>query len=526
MMVFDKLAALKGWRYSLICIVVGLAGLLGHAPFFIWPITILVFAVAFRLIYLAETPRRAFWTGQWIGAGYFSGQVYWIAEAFIARGAEFVYIMPLMLAGLAMLLGFFWGLAGWAFKKFRAQSRWPYLTLAGLFLLGEMLRGHLFGGFPWNLPGYIFKAGGAMSQSVSLIGIYGLSLAVLIVAALIAQMAWRRRWMAGAVAAAILLAGFGYGTLRLKNSDIEFVDNVRLRIVNAPFSQKDLFDPDKPEKPVEIVRDHLAVTAAPGLENITHVIWPEGALDWEVSRITGLGPAMGEILKSARSDPAIWLVNNTRVEDIAGGRNYYNSTSAISFKNAYEGEVITFSDKKRLVPFGEIIPGGKWVEKLGGTVLSADIGSFTPAREKMISQIPGLPPGSIQICYEVIFSGLTPRSDSDRVEWILNQSNDAWFGSFAGPEQHANITRYRAIEEKVPIIRAAVNGYTGVIDPYGRYVDYASPGTRKAIDVGLPRALGESLPFKWINILITLLTTLLVLICPRVVEHFREGPAA
>ena len=170
------------------------------------------------------------------------------------------------------------------------------------------------------------------------------------------------------------------------------------------------------------------------------------------------------------------------------------------------------SDKKRLVPFGEIIPGGQFIERFGAKVVSADIGSFTPAPEKEVVQIPGLTPGSPQICYEVIFSGLTPRPDDIKARWILNQSNDAWFGPNVGPRQHANIARYRAIEEKIPVIRSAANGYSGVIDPYGRFVKYAEPTSREAIDVMLPQPVGESGPIRFFNLLTALLCLALILI--------------
>ena len=173
MTVIDKLASLSGWRFALMCVLIGLTGVLGFAPFHIWPVTIGMFAFAFRFIVLAKTPKRAFWTAMLIGLGYFMGQTYWVGEAFIIRGPEFIPAMPPMVLGLALILAVFWAAAGWVFKRFRLGAQYPYLTLAGLFFIAEFGRGHVLGGFPWNLPGYVFKGGSAMSQSASVFGIYG-----------------------------------------------------------------------------------------------------------------------------------------------------------------------------------------------------------------------------------------------------------------------------------------------------------------------------------------------------------------
>lgn len=513
MNLFKQLAQWHGLIYYPLCLLIGAVGLLGHAPYFLWPVTLLMFAVLFRMILVSPSRRRAFWTGMMVGTGYFISQVYWMSEAFAARGESFVYIMPFMLGGLALLLSSPWGVAGWVFYRFKRNTRWPYLTLAGLWFLAEIVRGHLFGGFPWDLPGYIFKAGGAASQSVSLFGIYGLSLLLLLIAALLAKVIWQKQWTLLGLAAALLAANWGYGFLRLKNADIEYVENVNIRIVSAPFSQKAKMQDS--QNAIRVIQDHVNLTADPGLEKITHVIWPEGVIDWDIRRMEDLRFAMGQTLAAAGEKPPVWILNSMRLDQKDDRTDYYNSLAAIDFTHNPAGELIAEADKKRLVPFGEIIPGGKIIERLGARVMSEDIGSFTPAKKKTISIIKGLPPGSAQICYEVIFSGLTPRSKNGRAEWILNQSNDAWFGTSVGPKQHVNIARYRAIEEKIPVIRAASNGYSGIIDPYGRFLQDADPSKRQVIDSKLPRAIGEALPFYWINVLLSLLTLTLILISRR-----------
>ena len=512
----DRLAALKGWRYNILLLLIGLVGVLGHAPLHIWPVTLIFYGVVFRIITLTDTPRRAFWTGLFIGFGYFMGQMYWIGAAFIARGPEFIPAMPPMIFGLALLLAVFWGMAAWVYGRFRQRSRWPYLTLAALLFVAEFGRGHLFGGLPWNLPGYIFKAGGAMSQSASLFGIYGLSLMSLLIGACIARFLWAGSRLSGLMVIALLCSNFAFGFLRLSQAQVTYVDNVKLRIVAVPFKQKDKMDFDNPRKAFEIVQAHIDLTGAPGLSDVTHVIWPEGAMDGIALANMGLRRALNETFAAADDTPPVWLMNSLRIErDEYNKQHYYNTSVAITYGGAPEGEIQAYNDKTKLVPFGEFIPGGELIEKLGATIISSSLGSITPAKEKHLTEFPGLPIGSSQICYEVIFSGLTPRpKDGKRANWILNQSNDGWYGESVGPYQHANIAKYRAIEEKIPLIRSAANGFSGVVDPYGRFDEFSGPKSLKAIDARLPQSIGESLPITHINLLLLLICVVLVIIPP------------
>ena len=516
MKLIDKLANLTGWRFAVVYLLIGLTGVLGHAPFHIWPYFILLFALVFHLVLLAETPKRSFRAVLFIGLGYFLGQIYWIGEAFIARGPEFIPAMPPMVFALAFVMALIWAFAVWIVKRFNLLGPQPYLTLAFVFFVAEFIRGHLFGGFPWNLPGYIFKGGGAMSQSASMFGVYGLSLLVFVAAALLARCLWAKKRLSLAIAAAFLAGNAVFGFLRLSGAELTFVDNVRLRIVHVPVNQKDKMDYENPEKAVEIIREHLRVTMEPGLEDITHVIWPEGASDGVAIEDMPLRRAMGDILLSADDTPPYWLMNSLREEDNPEspyGADYFNTSAVLDFSQSFDGQIIAFNDKKKLVPFGEFVPGGQFVEKLGAVVISSSIASITPAPEKTLSNFPGLPLGSPQICYEVLFSGFTPKGiDGKRPQWILNQTNDAWFGEGLGPRHHANMAKYRAIEEMIPVIRSATNGFSGVIDPYGRYTKIASPQSKMALDASLPQPIGESRPLRMINLLIFLISLFFVLI--------------
>lgn len=489
---------LRGWRARGLDVCVGALAILGHAPFHIWPVTLACFAYLFwRLECMpAGLVKPGFGRGFWFALGYFMASTYWITSAFAARGPEFILLAPPMVFGLAALMAFFWGMAGGIFTRYKPHGTLRSLFFVSLFFLAELARGHAFGGFPWNLPGYIFKAGGVMSQFASVGGVYGLSFIALLIVGLIAGAHGTRKPLASYIGAGLILATVsGLGFWRLSNAEIQYVDGPLLRIAQVQFDQKDQFTA---EGPIEIANEFLTQSVAPGLEGITHIIWPEGAVNGLAVENTDLIRVMGELMLKDNPAPPIWLLNSLRHEAKPDSNGlpkdiYYNTIAAIEFDPAGNAAIINYNDKTRLVPFGEFIPGGNLLSKYGPKTLSTSLFSMTPGEKKQNSLIKGLPLVSPQICYEIIFSGLTPRGP--RPDWILNQSNDAWYGNSLGPRQHANIAQYRAIEEGVPVIRSASNGISGSIDPYGRFLARVEMGETRHLDVRLPAPIKAPLFF-------------------------------
>ncbi|WP_371396325.1 apolipoprotein N-acyltransferase [Fretibacter rubidus] len=519
-----QVLAQTGWRGRGVDFALGAVSVLSLAPFHMWVFMLLALAaLSYRIGLipaLSDTPkRRAFGRGFWFGLGYFLCGTYWIGSAFIARGPEFYAIMPPMILGLAVLLSLFWGAAALLLYKLSPPSGARPMVFAACFTLFEFLRGHILTGFPWNLPGYIFEAGGAVSQSASVIGIYGLTFIVFLLGGLIARL---RR---GALYAGLILAVlFASGFMRLSSASLQTVPDVRLRIVQVPFSQADQFDP---VKSTDIVNRYLTNSIAPGLDNVTHVIWPEGAVSGLAIENEPLVYAMGAALLSQTQTPPIWLLNSLRQEtrphpSLDGQiiKDYFNSSVAITFTNEGVPAVAAFNDKSKLVPFGEFVPFGKWLESQNFGPLSTAVTSMTPAPGKDLSTFPGVPRLSPQICYEIIFSGLTPRPQNNDAQWILNQSNDAWYGRSIGPYQHANQARYRAIEEGLPIIRAAANGLSGQIDPYGRWgLTQPKIDDSGVIDVNLYQALTKT-AFR------PVFSLLILLICAAICLFYARGASS
>ena len=516
------LLRITGWRGRFTGLALGAVAVLGLAPFHIWPLMLVSLAFLLARLILAGEEERSTKAGVsvafWHALGYFLAGTYWIGSAFIARGPEFIPIMPPMILALGALLAFFWGLAGGLFARLRPQGIIALPLFFSLFFLAEFTRGHLFGGFPWNLPGYIFEAGGPVSQFASIGGIYGLSAFVFVLSALLYGGLFRRQKLAYLAAFLVLFGGvFTAGYLRLANAKVEYVEDVKLRIAHIRFEQKDKLDP---QASVNIVNAFITQSLAPGIEDVTHLIWPEGAVTGLAIENEPLMSAMGYELSQVDVTPPIWLLNSLRHEQRPDPRtgaiidDYYNSSVAVRFSARGVPSIAALNDKRRLVPFGEFIPGGKWMEARNVPVISTSLLSISAAKIKTLATFPGLPKVSPQICYEIIFSGLTPRPKNEpSAEWILNQSNDAWYGDSIGPMQHANMSRFRAIEEGLPVIRAASNGVSAIIDSYGRYKDSVTPKKAQFVDGKLPKKI-QSTPFKrFFNYLLALINLLIALCC-------------
>ena len=205
----------------------------------------------------------------------------------------------------------------------------------------------------------------------------------------------------------------------------QYTKNVKLRIVQTKFEQKDKFDP---LKSVEITKKYLSESISPGIENITHIVWPEGAVSGLALEDESLLSAMGQYLAQRTKKPPVWLLNSLRHELRPSLKSngsidyYYNTSAAITFDEAGSPSLAAYSDKVRLVPFGEFIPGGKWMEIRKVPVISTSLLSISSALKKQNIVFPGLPVLSAQICYEIIFSGLrrTQKIKSVRNGFLIN----------------------------------------------------------------------------------------------------------
>ncbi|WP_332773402.1 apolipoprotein N-acyltransferase [Phenylobacterium sp.] len=483
----------SAWPARLLALAAGLAAGFAHPPFGLLP-GLLGYALLLGLIETegARPKRSAFFRGWLAGVGYFAVGVWWITEPFQVDAANQGWMAPFALAFMAGGLAAFWGLAALAYRWAAPRGPWRVLVFAGVLAGLEWTRGHIFTGFPWNLPGETWPAGGMMSQTAAVVGAYGLTWITLAITAapILILDAAPRRTRAVAVGLAVLaLAGVhAAGAVRLAAAPAPAADAPRVRIVQANIDQKDKWKPEN----LEVIVDTYGRLTRQGGATPQIVVWPEGALPAVIDDLLAPGSPYVDRLAGALAPGQTLLMGANRAGlSPTGGVDYFNSLVALR----REGSGFTVTgvyDKHRLVPFGEFLPFGDLATRLGIRSLVHMPEDFTAGPEPRPLTPRGLPAVQPLICYEALFphfSGAAAQRAGLRPAWLLNVSNDAWFGGASGPLQHLNIASYRAIEEGLPIVRATPTGVSAMIDAHGRIQARLGLGTEGVIDAVLPAAL-------------------------------------
>ncbi len=485
----QRLAALEGWRRYLLASALGGAAAAALPPAYLLPVLPLAFTGLVWLLDGSKGPAGAFAAGWWFGFGHFLAGLYWVGHAFLVDAETFAWMMPFALAGLAAGLALFPGLAALAVGIGRPSGVGRILVLAAAWTLGEWLRGWIFTGLPWNLLGYVWTLSDAMSQAAALGGVYGLSLLTVLAAAMPAVVAEApagaaRRWRPVAAVGALLLLTWAGGLARLGAAEVAEVPDVRLRLVQANIDQREKWRADL--RDINLLR-HLELSASPGWDSITHVIWPETAAAFFLG-----GDAPRRRLLAGVVPPQGLLITGAPRRSPRGSApvRLWNSLYAIDA----EGNIRATYDKFHLVPFGESLPLRPLLERLGIAKLAPGAVDFSPGPGPVTLELAGLPALSPLICYEAIFADQVSEA-GQRPGWLLNITNDAWFGISSGPYQHFAMARLRAVEQGVPLVRAAGTGISGVIDPYGRTIARLGLGTAGVLDSALPEALDEAPPY-------------------------------
>ena len=466
------------WPASIAC---GLAAAFAHPPFGILP-GLLGYAGMLILFNSAPNFRSAFWRGWLAGTAYFAVGCWWVFEAFQVDASTFGWMAPFAVALLAAGLALFWGAVGLIYRLGAGRSPWTALWFAGVFAALEWTRGHIFTGFPWNLPGETWRAGGIMSQSAALGGAYGLTwitLAIAAAPALLVINGVKRSSLAALALAGAGLAGMAvYGQTYLKAAPDHPGKTITLRIVQPDFIEhadysESLFR--------EMLAKYLALTAQPSDlgEPPAYVFWPEGALPRSVNELMRADlPAYGGLMGTLKPGQILIFGGGT-YRDAPAYEKYYNSLVAVQRTDAALVQLADY-DKHRLVPFGEYTPA--FLTTLGLKKLVPTPGDAQAGPPPAPIEIAGL---TIQplICYESLFPGFTRQGaklSGRRADLIVNLSNDSWFGVTSGPRQTYNLSAYRAIEEGLMEIRSTPNGVSAVIDPHGRALSGKRLGLRQS----------------------------------------------
>lgn len=482
------------WVRIAAALLAGAGAALAHPPFGLLP-GLLAYPLLMLLAERSVTVRGAFWMGWLAGFGYFLIGCWWVAEAFMVDPAQ-AWMAPFAASLLPAGLGLFWGTATALYRRFAPTGVRRVLLFAALFCLLEWLRGHVLTGFPWNPAGAAWKAGSAMSQFASVVGVYGLSFVTVAAFAAFGAVfgAGRRRVRVGtALAGGAVLAGlFAFGSGRLASARVENTDTM-VRLVQANIAQASKWTPEAYQSIVDRYVGLTAQTSAGRRPDI--VVWPEGALPASANTVFAPGAPEAAAISAALQPGQILLMGLARGEPTPGGEDrYFNSLFALADEGGAGLRVAAVYDKHRLVPFGEYLPLGGLMSTLGVRSLVHMPADFSAGPKPAPIDLPGRPRVQPLICYESLYPGFTPGGGA-RPDWIVNVSNDAWFGATSGPLQHLNLASYRAIETGLPVARATPTGVSAMIDPWGRVVPGQSlaSGRSGVIDVLLPKPTAATL---------------------------------
>lgn len=422
--------------------------------------------------------RGALWRGWVAGAGYFAATMFWIVEPFLIDAPRYGWMAPFALVFMALGMALFWaGAAGLAVTLGGASRRRRILALAVALPLAEWLRGVVFTGFPWALVGHIW-IGTPVMQLAAFVGPVGLTVLTTALAALpllIRQGAFR---MGGVLVSLILLGGAMWvGLWRLDQPAPDRATPIHVRLLQPNASQRLKWNADLA---TTFFRRQLDMTAAPGAPPPDLVIWPETAVPW---LLDDAAPALEMMAAAAGGATVITGIQRS------DGQRYYNSLVALNGS----GGVDALYDKHHLVPFGEYVPFGDALARIGIEAFAARQGAgYSPGPGPRVLDLGPLGRMLPLICYEAIFPR-DLRAPGPRADWILQISNDGWFGDVAGPWQHLAQARLRAVEQGLPLLRSANTGITAVIDAQGRILQSLDLNTEGRIDAPVPGALPQPL---------------------------------
>ncbi len=483
----------------LLAIIAGLAAGFAQPPWGVLP-GLLGYGLMFRLVDAARGPARlrvAFVWGWLTGCAYFVVSVCWISAPFKVDAQNQGWMGPFAVPVVAAFMALFWGAASCLYRALAGRGVIRALWFAAALSGFEWLRGHILTGFPWDLPGETWAAGSPLSQSAAFVGAYGLTWITLSGAAalmVIAEGKAGRRLALGAVA---VLAGlWGLGLERLGHRPAAIPGAPVVRIVQPDVQQSSKYDP---AMFADIVSRYVGLTAHPATGREPDIIiWPEGAIPAAFEDYLAPGTWTRDAIAQALSPGQTLILGGYRFARDAKGKDVtFNSLAALRSQGG-ELSAEAVYDKYRLVPFGEYMPLDGLAGRLGFKQMVHVGDGFSPGPRPRPMRLAGLPVFQPLICYEALYPGFTRagwRLSGLRPSWIVNISNDAWFGVGSGPLQHLNMASYRAIEEGLPMARATPTGVSAIIDAMGRVV----PGKRLGIgafgviDGPLPGALPPTL---------------------------------
>ena len=457
----ERLLARPLWQLAALSAGAGAVAAMGQVPFHQPVLMAFALAAVFYAAPRAPDWRRASVIGWGFGLGYFALALSWIVEPFLVDIARHGWMAPFALVFMSGGLALFWA-AAFALARY-IGSVW---ALAIAWPLAELARAYVFTGFPWAMfPQALIDTPAA--QGLAWLGPHGMMLALCLVMAALVWRVW------SAVPAALVIAVGLFGPWQPVQPTLT-EHMVRVVQPNAPQHEK--FDPTKIP---EFNRRLLEATAAgtpPAL-----VVWPEIAVPYLLEQAD---PFLAQVAFAGRGAPVILGIQRRNAE----GR----SLNAMAVVNG-AAEVTGVYDKYHLVPFGEYIPFASFFAQFGIRGLAtADLRGYAQGPGPALLDLGPLGPALPLICYEAVFAHRVNAAPA-RPRLLLHITNDAWFGTFAGPQQHFAQARMRAIEQGLPVVRSANTGISGIIGPRGHVLAQLPLGAAGYAQHLLPTPLAPTL---------------------------------
>lgn len=487
------ISSLRGWQLSAVSGIAGALGAFGQAPYN-WPALMLAaLVVAAFLFNEAITSKRALIVGFGFGLGYFAHALQWIVSPFMVDVARHGWMAPFAVVFLAAGMALFWAAAFWAARRLSPTRAWPLIPCwAG----AELMRAYVLTGFPWAAPAQS-TVDVLAGQGLAWVGPHGMN--VILIAAAVAigvptRVAWMRRY--GQVALALPLAAFM--VLGISQPKAALTDHT-IRLIQPNAAQRDKWDPEMIPVFFQRQLDFTATPPAAGQPPPDLVIWPESAIPWSLHHADS---ALSEI--AAAGGTARVALGARRVD----GARIYNAMVALGPGGLVEQSY----DKHHLVPFGEYMPFGDLLANLGIYGLAARDGNgYSAGPGAALMDFGALGKALPLICYEAVFAH-DVNAAPERPSFLIQITNDAWFGKAAGPRQHLAQARMRAIEQGLPLARAANTGISAMIDPYGRILQALPLNEAGFVDAALPVPLPPTLYARMGDLPITALVLLALLV--------------
>lgn len=480
----EWIGTLRGWRRALFAFVLGSLLTLGLAPALLLIVLPLSLAPFLWIMRGVEDLKAAFFSGWMFGSGFLWAGLYWISFSMLVDAERFAWAIPFGTLVLPLSIALIWGVAASVMWLLKGRKPISPLLFSVVMTAAEWLRGHIFTGLPWNLPGYSFAATDGLLQVASLIGAYGLTFVAFFAGSAASDLGGPNRSVGRRCAPlfASLLALLGlqlWGGARLQANPPEFLDGPFVRILQPNIPQAEKWPLEFRVRNFATYRDLAGRQSA---KAITHLIMPEVALPYLLADDPGAAETVGQFVSE---DGFVISGTIRRSEDATGVVQSFNSIVVINGRGGIEATY----DKMHLVPFGEYLPLRFLLASMGLDKIVFGPSDYVSGQGPVTLEVPGLPPVRMLICYEGIFPdevSLTPKA-----ALLINVTNDAWFGQTAGPWQHFQMERMRAVEQGVPLLRAANTGISAVIDPSGRVLAELALGTTGVIDHALPKALED-----------------------------------